>query len=190
MEFLKHPWPWWVAGPLIGLMVPALLLLGNKTLGISSTLRHICAAVFPANISYFKYDWKKESWNLVFVCGILLGSWFAAQGIGNPNPIVVAPNLSEDLNRLGIHPAMALAPAEIFSWSQLFTARSFLMIVGAASSLALAPGMPEDVHLAIPSWDSPTCNGPRLWRRFALWPADLLWPILFCLISSPSNRQL
>jgi uncharacterized membrane protein YedE/YeeE len=130
LEFLKHPWPWWVAGPLIGLMVPALLLLGNKTLGISSTLRHICAAVFPANISYFKYDWKKESWNLVFVCGILLGSWFAAQGIGNPDPIVVAPNLSEDLNRLGIHPATALAPAEIFSWSQLFTARSFLMVVG------------------------------------------------------------
>lgn len=129
LDFLKHPWPWWVAGPIIGLMVPALLLLGNKTLGISSTLRHICAAVIPADISYFKYDWKKETWNLVFVCGILLGSWFAAYGIANPDPIIVAPKLAGDLQQLGIQPAHALAPAEIFSWPKLFTIRSFLMIV-------------------------------------------------------------
>ena len=56
MELIKQPWPWYVAGPLIGLIVLALLLLGNKTFGISGTLRQVCAACIPANISFFKYD--------------------------------------------------------------------------------------------------------------------------------------
>lgn len=45
LEWLRHPWPWYVAGPLIGLTVPVLLIMGNKTLGVSSSLRHIIAAL-------------------------------------------------------------------------------------------------------------------------------------------------
>jgi uncharacterized membrane protein YedE/YeeE len=77
-EILQKPWPWYVAGPLIGLIVPLLLLLGNKTFGISSSLRHVCAACFPANIPFFQYNWRKESWNLFFVVGILAGAFLAS----------------------------------------------------------------------------------------------------------------
>ena len=65
IEQIQQPWPWYVAGVLIGLIVPALLILGNKTFGISSNLRHVCAACFPADIPFFKYDWKKEIWNFL-----------------------------------------------------------------------------------------------------------------------------
>ena len=85
-ELLRNPWPWYVAGPLIGLTVPALLLIGNKTFGISSSLRHICAACLPTKIPYFSYDWKKEAWNLFFVGGIMLGGFIAAWLLQNPNP--------------------------------------------------------------------------------------------------------
>lgn len=44
LEWILKPWPWYIAGPLIGLTVPLLLLLGNRTFGISSSLRHVCAA--------------------------------------------------------------------------------------------------------------------------------------------------
>ena len=71
IEFLKQPWAWYVAGPLIGLMVPVLLIIGNKTFGISSSLRHICAACIPGKIPFFSYKWKKEAWNLVLVTGVL-----------------------------------------------------------------------------------------------------------------------
>lgn len=50
LEFLRQPWPWYIAGPLIGLMVPLLLIIGNKSFGISSSLRHICAACLPAKV--------------------------------------------------------------------------------------------------------------------------------------------
>ena len=72
LELLQQPWPWYVAGPLIGLMVPALLLVGNKALGISSSLRHVCAACVPAGIPFLTYNWRTEIWNLVFVLGIAL----------------------------------------------------------------------------------------------------------------------
>ena len=61
-ESIQQPWPWYVAGPIIGLIVPTLLLIGNKTFGLSSNLRHICAAVIPTKSSFFNYDWKKEKW--------------------------------------------------------------------------------------------------------------------------------
>ena len=59
LDLIKQPWPWYVAGPLIGLTVPTLLIMGNKSFGISSSLRHICAACFPANIPFFKYPPQK-----------------------------------------------------------------------------------------------------------------------------------
>src|SRR5690606_7766313 len=102
IELLKQPWPWYVAGPLIGLTVPALLILGNKSFGISSSLRHICASCFPANISFFKYNWKKEIWNLFFVFGIFIGGVLTVSFLSTPAPLEVHPNLAAELAGYGI----------------------------------------------------------------------------------------
>jgi uncharacterized protein len=129
MEFLSKPWPWYVAGPLIGLMVPVLLLIGNKTFGISSSLRHVCAACLPANIPFFKYDWKKEIWNLFFVGGILLGGIVVALLLQNPEPVQVHPKLATELAGYGITNAEGLVPNDLFNWQSLFTLKGFIMMV-------------------------------------------------------------
>src|SRR5678816_4459104 len=97
LEWLRQPWPWYVAGPLIGLTVPILLIIGNKSFGISSSLRHICAACFPAEISFFNYDWKKEKWNLFFVAGIVAGAMIATLVIQSPLQESLSPQLIGDL---------------------------------------------------------------------------------------------
>jgi len=129
IAFLKQPWPWYVAGPLIGLTVPALLILGNKSFGISSSLRHICAACLPANIPFFKYDWKKELWNLFFVFGIFLGGCLAMGLLSNPHAIDVNPKLVVELKGYGITNYDNLVPADVMSWPSLFTLRGFLLMV-------------------------------------------------------------
>jgi len=129
MELIKQPWPWYVAGPLIGLTVPTLLVLGNKSFGISSFLRHICAACMPANIPFFKYDWKKEAWNLFFVAGILVGGFIAATWLANPEPIVVHPDLAADLAQYGINDYSNLVPMQLMNWEALATPRGFVMMV-------------------------------------------------------------
>jgi len=131
MQLLSHPWPWWAAGILIGLIVPALLLAGNKFFGISSNLRHICAACLPANISFFKYDWKKEIWNFFFVGGIMAGAAIAAIWLKNPEPLQIHPTLVRDLAGYGVTQIDGLVPQDLFSWESLFTLRGFiLMVVG------------------------------------------------------------
>jgi uncharacterized membrane protein YedE/YeeE len=129
IEWISQPWPWWVAGPIIGLTVPALLILGNKTFGISSSLRHICAACVPAGIPFFTYNWRKEMWNLVFVLGVLIGGFLATTFLANPDTIVVAEATQHDLAALGITDYSSLMPAEIFTWENLFTGKGLLFFV-------------------------------------------------------------
>lgn len=129
IELMRKPWPWYVAGPLIGLTVPILLLLGNKSFGISSSLRHICAAVIPANISFFKYDWKKEAWNLFFVGGITIGGFVATYWLSNPNTIVISTATQQTLSHLGITDFSGLMPSDLFSVSSIFTLKGFIFLV-------------------------------------------------------------
>lgn len=88
MSPTAQPWPWYVAGPLIGLTVPLLLLLVGKPFGISSSFRHLCSACIPGDQPDYLAgnDWRKELWSLCFVAGILLGAW------GSMRFLVVGPH--------------------------------------------------------------------------------------------------
>jgi len=130
VAWLRQPWPWYVAGPLIGLSVPALLIMGNKGLGISSSLRQIIAACLPGKVPFFQYDWKKDAWNLFFVAGILLGGWVAIFLLGDPAPVRVAPALIGEMQKYGVQDTGHLLPGDLFSWSALLTLRGWIMIVG------------------------------------------------------------
>ena len=129
IEWISQPWPWYVAGPMIGLTVPALLILGNKTFGISSSLRHVCAACVPAGIPFFTYDWKKEIWNLLFVLGTAIGGFIAVNFLANPDTIVISQATQADLTALGITDFTDLMPLEIFNWETVFTGKGMLFFV-------------------------------------------------------------
>jgi len=129
-EWIKQPWPWYIAGPLIGLTVPLLLIMGNKSFGVSSSLRHICAACIPANIPFFKYNWRKEAWNLFFVAGILLGAVIATNWLSSGEPIAVNPKLVNDLHQYNIHNYSSIVPVDLFNWPSLFTVRGFILMIG------------------------------------------------------------
>src|SRR2546425_638157 len=86
IPFLSRPWPWYVAGPLIGLLVPALLVLGNRQFGFASNLRHLCAALLPRDVAFFKYDWKATGlWNLVFLAGTVVGGFIGGRALPTPH---------------------------------------------------------------------------------------------------------
>tara|TARA_R110002020_G_scaffold304239_2_gene519991 strand:+ start:2162 stop:2743 length:582 start_codon:yes stop_codon:yes gene_type:complete len=129
IDWISQPWPWYVAGPLIGLTVPALLILGNKSFGISSSLRHVCAICIPAKIPFFQYNWRKETWNLIFVLGVLVGGFVATTFMSNPDEIVIASKTQADLAALGITDFSGLMPSDIFSWENLFTAKGLVFFV-------------------------------------------------------------
>lgn len=129
LDIIKQPWHWTIAGLLIGLTVPTLLLIGNKKFGVSSSLRHICAMCIPANIPFFKYEWRKEIWNILFVIGILLGGVIASQFLTNPNDVVVAESTKISLAQFGITDFSKMMPTQIFSLANIFTLKGFFFFV-------------------------------------------------------------
>lgn len=129
LELIKGPWHWAISGSLIGLTVPALLLLGNKKFGVSSSLRHICAMCVPANIPFFKYGWRKELWNLFFVLGIAIGAFIAVQLLSNPNDIAISDATKLNMQAYGLSDLSGLMPIEVFNSNNIFTARGFVFFV-------------------------------------------------------------
>jgi uncharacterized protein len=135
MEFLARPWPWYVAGPLIGLVVPLLLVVGGKVFGISANLRHMCAALpMPDRLrpAFLRYDWKGTGlWNLVFIAGVAFGGFLAVTVLGMPE---VGAHISEatrsDLSALGITDFSGMVPRELFSWGALANPAALLLVVG------------------------------------------------------------
>lgn len=133
LDWLRQPWPWYVAGPLIGLIVPGLLLLGNKSFGVSSNLRHVCAMI-PSRLAYFQYDWRSAGgWNLAFALGILAGGFVGGTWLANPDDLRLATATREDLAALGVSFEGEFVPLELFGLGALGSLRNvLLLLVGGA----------------------------------------------------------
>lgn len=130
-ELLYRPWPWYVAGPLLGLFVPALLLLGNRLFGVSANLRHMCAALSPRGIAHLDYDWRGQgAWNLAFALGILVGGVLAGFLFANPEAVAISADTSASLTSLGITDFQGLVPGELFTWTALLQGRTALLLLG------------------------------------------------------------
>jgi uncharacterized membrane protein YedE/YeeE len=130
IETLSRPWPWWISGPLLGLMVPVLLLAGNKEFGISSTFRHLCAMV-TSKPAYLKYDWKKQGgWQLALALGVVAGGWLAAAFFGGAR----MPALTVEARQLFQSWGVALdssgyQPDFLARWSEAWSARGLVSLV-------------------------------------------------------------
>jgi uncharacterized membrane protein YedE/YeeE len=112
-------------------MVPLLLMLGGKPFGLSANLRHMCAAVAPGDLNFFRYDWRKEGgWNLLFALGILVGGFGASRWLlPEGYTVAIAESTRGDLQRLGVQDLSGLMPSELFTWTALSTGRGLLTLV-------------------------------------------------------------
>ena len=115
--WLSAPWPWYVAGPIIGFMVPLMLVIGNRSFGISSNFRHLCA-MSPADSlkpEFFRYDWRASSWSLAYGVGVVLGGFLAAVVFANPNPPELSQAALDMFAAWGLATPIGLLPPELFS---------------------------------------------------------------------------
>lgn len=131
MNWITAPWPWYVAGPMITLVM-LFLIFSGKRFGISSTLRTVCSIGGAGRFSdYFRFEWKEATWNLVFVAGTILGGYLASQFMLPPQAIDLSEATVASLQAADISdPGEKYLPVAIFSWENLFTLQGLIFMVG------------------------------------------------------------
>lgn len=132
MEYILQPWPWYVSGPLIALVMFILLYFG-RTFGMSSNLRTLCAIGGAGKkVEFFKFDWKSQRWNLIVVLGAIVGGFIAHHFLSHPIDIDLSQDTIQDLKTLGFENAgQSLLPPELFSWDSVFSLRGLsILIIG------------------------------------------------------------
>ena len=128
IELIKEPWAWYVSGAAIALIMFLLLFFGGA-FGFSSNLRTICAACGAGkNTDFFKFDWKAQLWNLVFLVGAIIGGFIAHQYLSTNKPVLLSNATISDLSKLGFDSPTSLQPNELFSWDALFTIKGFSIL--------------------------------------------------------------
>lgn len=130
MQILTTPWPWYVAGPAIALIMFLLLYFGGN-FGVSANLRAACAAFGGGKISdFFRYDWRNQIWNLIFVIGATLGGFIATTWLTPTHSIELNPTTVAELQSLGIAaPGTGYLPPELFSIDAMFSLKGILILV-------------------------------------------------------------
>lgn len=130
MDTLLQPWPWYISGPLIALVM-ALLVFFGKTFGMSSNLRTLCSIGGAGKYSdFFRFDWKAHRWNLTIVLGAIIGGFIAVQFLSDDSVIALNPKTVTELNTMGFENVGAtLLPSEIYDWDNILTFKGFAILL-------------------------------------------------------------
>ncbi|WP_067151339.1 YeeE/YedE family protein [Pseudotamlana agarivorans] len=130
MEHILNPWPWYISGPLIAIVM-ALLLYFGKTFGMSSNLRTMCAIGGAGKFSdFFNFKWKDQLWNLTVVLGAIIGGYIAVTYLSNDSGTALNPTTVVELQHMGFEtPGNTLVPNEIFSLEALATPKNIILLI-------------------------------------------------------------
>ncbi len=132
MNWIYEPWPWYISGPLIALVMFLLLMTGKK-FGMSSNLRTICTICGAGKASdFFKFDWKTQRWNLIVLIGVIIGGFIATNFLSNDTAVKLNLEVITDLQSKGFDTAgQAYMPELLFSNSVFTNPKGlFLLAIG------------------------------------------------------------
>ena len=103
-DFIMNPWPWYVAGPLITLIMFFQMYLGKK-LGVSSNFQTMCSVAGANKLAdYFRIDVKSKIWGFVFIVGIVIGGYISANYLSYDHKVNLSSHTVSSLKQLGFDP--------------------------------------------------------------------------------------
>lgn len=131
IEWLSQPWPWHISGLMISLVMFLLLYFG-KTFGVSSNLSTMCSIAGAGKFSeYFRFNWRDQLWNLVFIGGAFIGGYIAYNYLTPEKMLDISVATRDELRTLGLtEPGYGYIPDELLGWSALKTWKGWLFVVG------------------------------------------------------------
>jgi len=130
MENILNPWPWYISGPLIA-MVMIILVYFGKTFAMSSNLATMCSMMGTGKyIDFFKQDWKEKKWNLIVVTGAILGGFIAKHFLSNDSTINLSEKTIQELTGMGfVDIGKTLVPNEIFGFEAYTSPGGIILLI-------------------------------------------------------------
>ncbi len=129
---ILKPWPWYVSGPLIALVMFLLIFMGRK-FGMSSNLKTFCSMCGAGKkANFFDFDWRAHRWNLIVILGAAIGGFIAMNFLSADPAVNINPDTVSTLNELGFESSgKAYLPDELYSLKALGNLKSLsLLIIG------------------------------------------------------------
>ncbi len=127
-ELITQTWAWWFSGAMIASIMFFLLYFG-QSFGFSSNLRTICAAAgLGKKTKFFDFNWKAQTWNMVFLIGSIIGGYIASQFLSSGQPVEISAATIHDLSKMGIAAPASMQPQELFGWDAVFSLKGFLIL--------------------------------------------------------------
>lgn len=129
MEILSQTWPWYVSGPLIGLIMLVLVYFG-KVFGMSTNLRSLCSIAGAGKfVPFFQFDWRAQRWNFAVVIGAMIGGFVAVHFMSDPSNVAINPETISSLHKLGIDPPFGrLVPESLFGEQALYSPKAIFIL--------------------------------------------------------------
>ena len=130
MDFIMQPWEWYVAGPVISIVMFLLYYFGER-FGVSSNLETFCSIGGAGKfVNYFKIDWRENLWNLIFIAGSIAGGFIASNYLTTTDAVAINPQTVKDLADIGImNGGQSYLPDEIFSVDTMLTLKGFSILI-------------------------------------------------------------
>ncbi len=130
MNWIFEPWPWYIAGPMIALIMFLLIMVG-KNFGMSSNLRTLCTLCgADKKVDFFKFDWKAQRWNLIVVLGAIIGGYIGANFLSTDAVVAIHPDTITHLNTLGFESAgTTYMPTELFDMAAFTNPKSLVILI-------------------------------------------------------------
>lgn len=130
LELIKQPWPWYISGMAITVIMLLLVYFG-KSFGFSANLRTMCTLLGAGKkVDFFRFDWKSQGWNLLFLVGAVIGGFISSHWLQADTALALSPATITDLKQLNIHFDGKLLPAQLFNWHFLFSLKGVFIFLG------------------------------------------------------------
>lgn len=129
MEIIQAPFPWYLSGFLIGLVMLILVYWG-KTFGMSTNLKTMCGLLGADKFNSFFSDWQSQKWNLLVALGTILGGYIAAHFLDNGTGIQISQSTIDLLQTYNIEaPNGQYIPNSVFGLEALSNVKTILLLL-------------------------------------------------------------
>ncbi len=108
-----------------------LLIFMGKKFGMSSNLRTFCTLCgADRKVSFFDFNWRAQTWNLVVVIGAALGGFIAINYLSADPAVQINPDTIENLKDLGFESSgKAYLPDKLYSLEALKDPKALSILV-------------------------------------------------------------